>query len=177
MRGSIPFAARYATARSVQSDDQQQALTAMLPALIGQFVVILKDSALGYQVLYQELLTWSKTLGSAFSNTVPAYIVCGLLFILINYTLSKLAGLVQRRLSRRGRAVIATPGADTGAGVLDLTTPISLSDTNIDAIDVAERTPALNDNGDVAWLRVAGRLYRRLLPEAPGSREEAGRRE
>ena len=45
------------------------------PALIGQFVVILKDSALGYQVLYQELLTWSKTLGSAFSNTVPAYIV------------------------------------------------------------------------------------------------------
>lgn len=48
--------------------------------------------------------------------------------------------------------VIATPGADTGAGVLDLTTPISLSDTNIDAIDVAERTPALNDNGDVAFV-------------------------
>ncbi|EAY6652718.1 ABC transporter permease subunit, partial [Salmonella enterica] len=41
-----------------------QALTAMLPALIGQFVVILKDSALGYQVTYLELLNWSKTLGS-----------------------------------------------------------------------------------------------------------------
>ena len=91
------------TLRSIQLP---QALTAMLPALIGQFVVILKDSALGYQVLYQELLTWSKTLGSAFSNTVPAYIVCGLLFILINYSLSKLAGLVQRRLSRRGRPTV-----------------------------------------------------------------------
>ena len=106
------------TLRSIQLP---QALTAMLPALIGQFVVILKDSALGYQVLYQELLTWSKTLGSAFSNTVPAYIVCGLLFILVNYSLSKLAGLVQRRLARRGRttvrevaAVPAPAGSATG---------------------------------------------------------------
>jgi hypothetical protein len=48
--------------------------------------------------------------------------------------------------------VIATPGVDTGAGVLDLTTPISFSDANVDAIDVAERTPALNDNGDVAFV-------------------------
>ncbi|PRY63747.1 amino acid ABC transporter membrane protein 2 (PAAT family) [Knoellia remsis] len=93
--------------RSVQLP---QALTAMLPALIGQFVVILKDSALGYQVTYPELLTWSKTLGSAFSNTVPAYIVAAILFILMNYALTKIATVVQRRLSRRGRAVIATPG-------------------------------------------------------------------
>ena len=78
-----------------------QALTAMLPALLGQFVVILKDSALGYQVTYLELLTWSKTLGSAFSNTVPAYLVCAVLFIIMNYTLTALAGRVQRRLSRR----------------------------------------------------------------------------
>ena len=46
--------------------------------------------------------------------------------------------------------VIATPAPTPGG--LDLTTPISLSDTNIDAIDVAERTPALNDNGDVAFV-------------------------
>ena len=96
----------------------------MLPALIGQFVVILKDSALGYQVLYQELLTWSKTLGSAFSNTVPAYIVCGLLFILINYALTKLAGLVaapavpprqdRRRDAGRSAAARHPPGRATG---------------------------------------------------------------
>jgi glutamate transport system permease protein len=108
---------RSQTLRAIQLP---QALTAMLPALIGQFVVVLKDSALGYQVLYQELLTWSKTLGSAFSNTVPAYIVCGVLFILINYSLSKLAGLVQRRLSRRGRTTVreAQPvPAPTAAGL------------------------------------------------------------
>ena len=54
-----------------------QALTAMLPALIGQLVVVLKDSALGYAITYPELLNWAKTLGSAYANTVPAYIVGG----------------------------------------------------------------------------------------------------
>ena len=46
--------------------------------------------------------------------------------------------------------IIAAPNVDTGAGVLDLTTPINIGVT--DAIDVAERTPGLNDNGDVAFV-------------------------
>lgn len=83
-----------------------QALTAMLPALIGQFVTILKDSALGYQITYLELLNWSKTLGSAYANTVPAYLVAAVLFIVINYALSRLAVYVERRLSRRGRTTL-----------------------------------------------------------------------
>jgi glutamate transport system permease protein len=98
--------------RSVQLP---QALTAMLPALIGQLVVVLKDSALGYQITYLELLNWSKTLGSAYANTVPAYIVAAVLFIVINYALTKVAGEVQVRLARRGRSVTeATPGDQVG---------------------------------------------------------------
>ena len=73
------------TGQMLRSIQLPQALTAMLPALIGQFVVILKDSALGLPVTYPELLNWSKTLGSAFSNTVPAYMVAAMLFILMNY--------------------------------------------------------------------------------------------
>ena len=88
-----------------------QALTAMLPALIGQFVTILKDTALGYQVLYSsELLSQSKTLGSNFANTVPAYIVAAILFITMNYLLSRLAVSVERRLSRRGRTTLHATG-------------------------------------------------------------------
>jgi glutamate transport system permease protein len=92
-----------------------QALTAMLPALIGQFVTILKDSALGYQVTYLELLLWSKTLGSAFANTVPAYLVAAVLFIIINYSLSRLATWLEHRLSRRGRPVLHATGPVQGA--------------------------------------------------------------
>lgn len=79
-----------------------QALKAMLPALVGQLVVVLKDSALGTAITYPELLTWSKTLGSAYSNTVPAYLFAALMFIALNYSLTKLASLIQERLSRAG---------------------------------------------------------------------------
>lgn len=78
-----------------------QALTAMLPALVGQLVVVLKDSALGYGITYLELLNWSKTLGSAYANTVPAYIVAGILFVLINYALTKFAVYLEGRLKKR----------------------------------------------------------------------------
>ena len=87
------------TLRSIQLP---QALTAMLPALVGQMVVVLKDSALGYGITYLELLNWSKTLGSAYANTVPAYMVAALLFVLINYVLGRLANWVQERVNRRG---------------------------------------------------------------------------
>ena len=104
----------------LRSIELPQALTAMLPALIGQFVTILKDSALGYQVTYPELLNSAKTLGSRFANTIPSYLVAALLFIVINYALSRVAVSVERGLSRRGRttipeatAVPAPAGADS----------------------------------------------------------------
>jgi glutamate transport system permease protein len=83
-----------------------QALTAMLPALVGQFVVVLKDSALGYQITYLELLLWSKTLGSAYANTLPAYLVAAVLFVIINSTLTALARYLERWLRSRGRPAL-----------------------------------------------------------------------
>jgi glutamate transport system permease protein len=95
-----------------------QALTAMLPALIGQMVVVLKDSALGYAITYLELLNWSKTLGSAYANTVPAYIVAAILFITMNYLLTVAARLLEQRLSRRGRTTLpGVEAAPTGGDV------------------------------------------------------------
>ena len=85
----------------LRSIELPQALTAMLPALVGQLVVVLKDSALGYGITYLELLTWSKTLGSAYANTVPAYIVAGILFVTINYTLTRFAVYLEGRLKKR----------------------------------------------------------------------------
>ncbi len=87
------------TLRSIQLP---QALTAMLPALVGQLVVVLKDTALGTIILYPELLTSAKTLGSAYANTVPAYIVVAVIFIVINYALTRVARFVEQSLRRRG---------------------------------------------------------------------------
>lgn len=45
-----------------------QALTAMMPSLLSQFVVILKDTALGYIISYPELLAAARRFGSGEGN-------------------------------------------------------------------------------------------------------------
>jgi glutamate transport system permease protein len=105
-QGEAGLAIGLTPSQVLRSIQLPQALTAMLPALIGQFVTVLKDSALGTAITYGELLSWSKILGSNFANTVPAYIVAAILFILMNYSLSRLAVYVESRLSRRGRTTL-----------------------------------------------------------------------
>ena len=87
--------------QTLMSIQLPQALVAMLPALMGQLVVVIKDSALGFGITFMELLNQSKTLGSAYANVVPAYLVAAALFIVLNYAMTKLAGAVERRLRRR----------------------------------------------------------------------------
>lgn len=92
-----------------------QALRAMLPALVGQLVVILKDTALGYQILYPELLRQAERIGSAYYNIVPALIVIAAIFIAINYGLTSFAHWLERRLTHRGRVAGGAMTADPGA--------------------------------------------------------------
>lgn len=92
-----------------------QAITAMLPALVSQLVVVLKDTALGQIITYPELLTTYGQIGSNWSNIVPAMIVIAIIFILINYALTRVAGYVERRLRERGRVTIGRGVAGPGA--------------------------------------------------------------
>lgn len=85
-----------------------QAVTAMLPALVGQLVVVLKDSALGVAITYPELLSWSRTMGSAYASTVPAYLVAAALFITVNALLTVAAQQLERRLKRRASGPMTT---------------------------------------------------------------------
>lgn len=91
-----------------------QALTAMLPAIVGQLVVVLKDSALGFIITYTELLSQGQTLGTARANLIPALIVTAVIFITINYLLTVLASRVERRMRRRGHTsgtpLVVVPG-------------------------------------------------------------------
>lgn len=83
-----------------------QAITSMLPVLVSQMVVVLKDTAIGYQILFLEVVRQSTNLGSAYGNYIPALIVVAILLITINIALSTFATWLERRLrrSRRGTA-------------------------------------------------------------------------
>ena len=123
--------------QSLRSIELPQALTAMLPALVSQLVVILKDSALGSSLPYVELLAQVKNVGTAYGNVIPAYIVGAILFILLNYALTFVAGRIERRINRRGKTAGGTttnamPGAPAGTGVMAST---GLGGSNVQNID------------------------------------------
>ncbi|WP_168706258.1 amino acid ABC transporter permease [Gordonia paraffinivorans] len=87
-----------------------QAITAMMPALISQMVVALKDSALGYIIGYSEVVRSGLLSASRYGNYIPALIVVAAIMILINFGLSKLATVVERRLRQGSRS--SAPPAD-----------------------------------------------------------------
>ncbi|MGW6494438.1 amino acid ABC transporter permease [Nonomuraea angiospora] len=93
-----------------------QAVTAMMPAIVSQLVVLLKDTALGYIIAYVDLLnTGFKILPARFfGSLIPAAIVIGIIYVALNMALSFLATRLERR-SRRSRKTAAAPIAAPGS--------------------------------------------------------------
>lgn len=80
-----------------------QAITAMLPVLVSQLVVVLKDTAIGYQITFVEMVRQGTVIGSAYGNYLPALIVIAILMITVNFALSWFATWLERRLRRSDR--------------------------------------------------------------------------
>ena len=86
-----------------------QAITLMLPSIISQLVVILKDSALGFLILYEELIRSGQTLASSKGNLIPTFFVIAVIFIVVNYTLTLVARRLERRLQTGKRGLKPPP--------------------------------------------------------------------
>ncbi|MDN6443627.1 amino acid ABC transporter permease [Corynebacterium casei] len=80
-----------------------QAIAAMLPALIAQMVIALKDSALGYQIGYIEIVRSGIQSASYNQNFLASLVIVGIIMVLINWGLTTLAQRIERQL-RAGRA-------------------------------------------------------------------------
>lgn len=92
-----------------------QAITAMMPAIVSQLVVLLKDTALGYIIAYVDLLNTGFNIlpAAIFGAAIPAAIVVGVIYIALNMALSFLATWLERR-SRRSRKSAAPPITTAG---------------------------------------------------------------
>jgi glutamate transport system permease protein len=85
-----------------------QAVRAMLPTIISQLVVLLKDTALGFLITYPELLYEARYLGSLAEfgrPIIPTALVIGAVYITLCTALSALASYLERRSRRTGRAL------------------------------------------------------------------------
>jgi glutamate transport system permease protein len=75
-----------------------QAVKIMLPAIISQCIVALKDTALGQYVVAPGLTAIYKRIYLEFDNRVPTMIVIASLYIIVNLLLTMLATWLQKRL-------------------------------------------------------------------------------
>jgi glutamate transport system permease protein len=99
-----------------------QAARAMLPVIVSQLVVLVKDTALGYIIGYTELLqNGVNTLAANFGNIVQAAIVAAIIYIIVNSGLTAVAGWLERRTRRQGKAPrrAAPPAAAVAVGVAE----------------------------------------------------------
>ncbi|MQA14343.1 MAG: ABC transporter permease subunit [Pseudonocardiaceae bacterium] len=101
-----------------------QAFRVMLPALISQLVVVFKDTSLGFIILFPEVLSFAGIAIQSLDNPLQLYFVIAVIFITINYLLSRLAVYVERRVSR------ARPTSPTPAGAAPHTEPQPLAGTS-----------------------------------------------
>jgi glutamate transport system permease protein len=89
-----------------------QSLRSMLPTIVSQLVVLLKDSALGFLILYPELLYQARVLGSSGQlgrPLLPVAFVVAAVYITLCLLLTALATYLERRTRR------VTPLPEAGA--------------------------------------------------------------
>jgi glutamate transport system permease protein len=79
-----------------------QAVTIMLPAIISQCVIVLKDTALGLIIAYRDLVAEGQGIAEFVDHSIVPLGIVALIFIAINYTLSRLAVYLERRFAQRG---------------------------------------------------------------------------
>ena len=73
-----------------------QALRYIVPALVAQLVIVVKDTTFGYVVTYGELMQNAKVLIANYHSLVPVYLVAAALYCLVNYAISR----ASKRLGR-----------------------------------------------------------------------------
>ncbi|PWU55385.1 amino acid ABC transporter permease [Micromonospora sp. S4605] len=94
-----------------------QAVRSMLPAIVSQLVVLLKDTALGFIITYPELLFVGKQIGGRLPfglPYVPTYLIVAAIYIAICGMLSILAWWLQKRMGRARTSAKPLPALQTG---------------------------------------------------------------
>ncbi|MDC7336576.1 amino acid ABC transporter permease [Streptomyces lydicus] len=109
-----------------------QAVRAMLPTIISQLVVTLKDTSLGYIITFEELLFTARLMSTNIivngnDTYVPVIIVTGTIYVAMCLVLSALANWIEARGRR----------AKTGIGVTAAGEPVAATD----ALEVADAAP------------------------------------
>ena len=81
-----------------------QAICMVIPSLISQLVVVVKDTTVAYVVSFPDLLQNARVLITNYDALVSTYFVVAIIYILINYGINQLAVYLARR---QGSGIVA----------------------------------------------------------------------
>lgn len=75
-----------------------QAIHYVIPSLISQLVVVVKDTTVAYVVSYPDLMQNARVLITSYDSLVSVYLVVAIIYILINYAINQASAYVSRRM-------------------------------------------------------------------------------
>ncbi|MCC3762014.1 amino acid ABC transporter permease [Glycomyces sp. TRM65418] len=97
-----------------------QVVRNMLPAVLAQLVILLKDTSLGYVITYPELLHSASIVGRDYGNSfLQALVIAAFIYFVLAYVLSKLVVVAERRLRKKTAAPLARVQQVEAAAVTD----------------------------------------------------------
>ena len=92
-----------------------QAVKMMLPSIVSQCVVALKDTSLGYYIVAPGLTAVARSIWLEFDNQYQTVIVLAGIYIAVNSTVGWIGTLVQRRYVGERRVIAVTANEGGGA--------------------------------------------------------------
>lgn len=131
-----------------------QAIRSMLPTVISQLVVTLKDTSLGYIITYAELLFAARTMANNIivngeNPITPVVIVVGAIYIMMCLALSSLATWIERRGSRAKTGIRVAAAAEPAEAPQVLDKPASpVLPPTADGVAAAEGATATDTAAD-----------------------------
>lgn len=86
--------------RAMQKIILPQAIRTMIPSIINQFIITLKDTSILSVIGFPELVNTAKNIIAVEFKSFQVWIIVGVMYLIVITTLSKVAKVLERRLNR-----------------------------------------------------------------------------
>ena len=86
--------------KSMQKVVLPQAIRTMIPSIINQFIITLKDTSILSVIGFPELTNIGKTISGNTFKSLQTWAIVGLMYMVVIVTLSRVAKRIERRMSR-----------------------------------------------------------------------------
>jgi polar amino acid transport system permease protein/polar amino acid transport system substrate-binding protein len=77
-----------------------QAIRTMIPSIINQFIITLKDTSILSVIGFPELTNMGKTIVGSTFKSLQTWAIVGIMYMIVIITLSKIAKRLERRINR-----------------------------------------------------------------------------